>query len=271
MSADSPSISSSDNGVEDSRVKDKVSILGVTVHNVTSAQAIEAIDRFVSSRTPHKIIVANAAKLVKAQKDPELLQALRTSDLVTADGISIVFAARVFGVRLAERVTGSEHLLPLACRLAAARSYSVFFFGAAPGVAEKSAEIMTARYPGLKVTGTYSPAYNILVSDEETRRSIEKIRAAAPDILFVALGTPKQEKWMSRNLEKLGVPVCIGVGATLDFIAGVSKHPPDWVSGAGLAWLYRLAHEPRRLWRRNLESAVFVWLVLREWLKGCGL
>jgi len=127
---------------------------------------------------------------------------------------------------------------------------------------------MASRYPGLKVAGTYSPAYNILVSEEETRNSIRKIRAAAPDILFVALGTPKQEKWISRNLDKLGVPLCMGVGATFDFIAGSSKHPPDWVHGAGLAWLYRLLHEPRRLWKRNLESVVFVWLVLKERLKG---
>lgn len=252
-------------------MKDQVSILGVPVHNVTSAQAVEAIDRFVASRTPHKIIVANAAKLVKARKDAELKQALLTSHLVTADGISIVFAARVYGVRLVDRVTGSEHLLPMGCRLAAEKGYSVFFFGAAPGVAARCAEIMSARYPGLKVAGTYSPAYNILVSEEETRNSIQKIRAAAPDILFVALGTPKQEKWISRNLDKLAVPVCVGVGATFDFIAGSSKHPPDWVHGVGLAWLYRLMHEPRRLWRRNLESVVFVWLVLQERLSGCRL
>jgi len=252
-------------------LKHEVSILGVTVHNVTSAQAIDAIGRFVASRTPHKIIVANAAKLVKAQKDDELRQALLTSDLVTADGISIVFAARAYGVRLVDRVTGSEHLLPLGCRLAAEKGYSVFFFGAAPGVAARCADIMAERYPGLKVAGTYSPAYNILVSEEETARSIQKIRAAAPDILFVALGTPKQEKWISRNLDKLGVTVCVGVGATLDFIAGSSKHPPDWVHGAGLAWLYRLVHEPRRLWKRNLESVVFVWLVLKDRLKGCRL
>ncbi|MBN1504624.1 MAG: WecB/TagA/CpsF family glycosyltransferase [Candidatus Eisenbacteria bacterium] len=245
-------------------MKDEVSILGVTVHNVTSAQAVDAIGRFVASRTPHKIIVANAAKLVKARKDEELRRALLTSDLVTADGISIVFAARVHGVRLVDRVTGSEHLLPMGCRLAAERGHSVFFFGAAPGVAARCADIMAGRYPGLRVAGTYSPAYDILVSEEETANSVQVIRDAAPDILFVALGTPKQEKWISRNLDKLGVPVCVGVGATFDFIAGSSKHPPDWVHGAGLAWLYRLLHEPRRLWKRNLESFVFVWLVLKE-------
>ncbi len=249
-------------------MRDKVSILGVTVHNVTASEAVAEIDQFVSTRKPHKIIVANAAKLVKAQSDPELLEALRSSHLVTADGVSIVLAARLLGARLVERVTGSEHLLPMSCELAAEKSYSVFFFGAAPGVAEKSAEILGARYPGLRVAGTYSPGYDILVSAEETERSVRKIKEKSPDILFVALGTPKQEKWMSRNIASLGVPVCIGVGATLDFIAGISKHPPEWVHRIGFAWLYRLIHEPKRLWRRNLEGLVFMWMVLRQRVRG---
>jgi N-acetylglucosaminyldiphosphoundecaprenol N-acetyl-beta-D-mannosaminyltransferase len=249
-------------------VKELVDILGVTIHNVTATQAIESVDAFVSSQKPHKIIVANAAKLVKAQKDTELLSALRTSNLVTADGISIVLGARMFGVKLVERVTGSEHLLPLSCELAAQKEYSVFFLGAGPGVAEKAAGILKRQYPGLKVAGTYSPGYNVLHDEGETKRAVGAVREVSPDILFVALGTPKQEKWISRNLDALGVPVTIGVGATLDFIAGVSKRPPPWVHGVGFAWLYRLLHEPTRLWRRNFEGLVFIALVARERLFG---
>ena len=252
----------------DSRVKETVTLLGVTVHNVTSAQAVQAIDSFVSSRTPHKIIVANAAKLVKAQKDSELLGALHTSNLVTADGISIVIGARIFGVRLLERVTGSEHLVPLSCELAERRGYTVFFIGAGPGVAEKASMILKKRFPGLRVAGTYSPAYNILSNEAESERSIQIVKEASPDILFVALGTPKQEKWISRNMEKLGVPLTMGVGATLDFIAGVVPRPPAWVHRVGFAWLYRLLHDPKRLWRRNLEGIIFLWLVLREKFLG---
>ena len=245
-------------------MKDTITLLGVTVHNVTSAQSIQKIDDFIASRTPHKIIVANAAKLVKAQKDPELLAALRTSDLVTADGISIVIGARMLGVKLIERVTGSEHIVPLSCELAARKGYSVFFLGAAPGIAEKASSILKDTWNGLKVAGTYSPAYNILRDEAETERSIRTVKESSPDILFVALGTPKQEKWISRNLEKLGVPVTIGVGATLDFIAGAVPRPPAWVHKIGFAWLYRLAHDPKRLWRRNWEGVVFLWLVLKE-------
>jgi N-acetylglucosaminyldiphosphoundecaprenol N-acetyl-beta-D-mannosaminyltransferase len=249
-------------------VKERVDILGVRIDNVTAAQAIESVDSFVSARKPHKIIVANAAKLVKAQKDAELLSALRTSNLVTADGISIVLGARMFGVKLVERVTGSEHLLPLSCELAVRKEYSVFFLGAGPGVAEKAATILRRQYPGLRVAGTYSPGYNVLHDDDETRRAVGAVRKVTPDILFVALGTPKQEKWISRNLEALQVPVCIGVGATLDFIAGVSKRPPPWIHQVGFAWLYRLLHEPGRLWRRNYEGLVFMLLVARERLFG---
>ncbi|MFH0778001.1 MAG: WecB/TagA/CpsF family glycosyltransferase [Candidatus Eisenbacteria bacterium] len=249
-------------------MRDSVSFLGVTIHNITVRQAIEAIDGFVRAREPRKIIVANAAKMVKAQSDPELLKALQTSALVTADGISVVFGARVFGVRLVARVTGSEHLVPLGCKMAAEKGYSVFFLGAGPGVADKAASILKSRYPALKVAGTYSPAYNVLQDEGETLRAIQKVKEVSPEIVFVALGTPKQEKWISRNLEKLGVPVCIGVGATLDFIVGTSKHPPNWMHRVGAAWLYRLIHEPRRLWRRNAQSVVFVWLVLKERLMG---
>ncbi|KPJ61507.1 MAG: hypothetical protein AMJ46_01550 [Latescibacteria bacterium DG_63] len=229
---------------------------------------MESIEAFVSSGKPHKILVANAAKLVKAQKDPELLSALRTSDLVTADGISIVLGARVFGVKLVERVTGSEHLVPLCCERAAKRGHSVFFLGAGPGVADKAAQILKERYPGLKVAGTHSPGYNVLTDESETQRAVQAVREVSPQILFVALGTPKQEKWISRNLDALGVPVCLGVGATLDFIAGVAKHPPDWVHRIGFAWLYRLVHEPSRLWRRNLEGVIFTGLVIRERVFG---
>ncbi|UCF79818.1 MAG: WecB/TagA/CpsF family glycosyltransferase [Candidatus Eiseniibacteriota bacterium] len=249
-------------------MKESVTVLGVTIHNVTASEAIEAVDAFVSEGKPHKIIVANAAKLVKAQKDPELLDALRTSDLVTADGISIVFGARLFGVKLVERVTGSEHLLPLSCRLAAEKGYSVFLLGAGPGVADKAAAILERECPGLNVAGTHSPGYNVLRDERETECAVDAVRKASPDILFVALGTPKQEKWISRNLEKLGVPVCMGVGATLDFVAGVTRRPPAWVHDVGFAWLYRLLHEPARLWRRNLEGVVFMGLVLRERLLG---
>lgn len=249
-------------------MKETVKLLGVVVNNVTSAEAIQAIDGFVSSRKPHKIIVANAAKLVKARKDPELLHALRTSSVVTADGISIVIGARIMGVKLVERVTGSEHLVPFSCELASRKGYSVFFLGAGPGVAEKAAEVLRQKFAGLKVVGTYSPNYNVLSDQAETERSIRFVREASPDILFVAFGTPKQEKWISRNMEKLDVPVTIGVGATLDFIAGVVPRPPAWVHGVGFAWLYRLIHDPRRLWRRNLEGVIFLWLVLKERLLG---
>lgn len=248
-------------------MKETVSLLGVTIHNVSASGAMGAIDTFISSRKPHKVIVANAAKLVKARKDPELLNALRTSDLVTADGISIVLGARIFGVRLVERVTGSEHLVPLSCDLAARKAYSVFFLGAGPGVAKKASLILKRQYPELKVAGTHSPGYGILQDEGETERSIQIVKEASPDILFVALGTPKQEKWISRNLDELGVPVCVGVGATLDFIAGVAKRPPVWVHKTGFAWLYRLIHEPTRLWKRNLEGLIFSWLVLRERLR----
>jgi N-acetylglucosaminyldiphosphoundecaprenol N-acetyl-beta-D-mannosaminyltransferase len=200
--------------------------------------------------------------LVVAHSDPAFRNVLNRSDLNVADGVGLTFAARWLGHGLRERVTGSDGIHVLAAQCARV-GYRPFFLGAAPGVAELVAQRLAQENPGLEVAGTY--AGSPLAEDEAD--VIAQVRAAAPDLLFVAYGVPAEEKWIFRNRERLGVPVMIGVGGAFDFVAGVTRRAPPWVRRVGLEWLDRLIREPWR-WRRQLALPRFLVLVAQQKLGG---
>jgi N-acetylglucosaminyldiphosphoundecaprenol N-acetyl-beta-D-mannosaminyltransferase len=181
---------------------------------------------------------------------------------VVPDGIGLVWASRWLGRPLRQRVSGSD-LVPRLAALAAARGWSIFLLGAAPGVAGVAAAKLRAANPTLRIAGTYAGS----PSPDEEEAIVARIRAAAPQMLFVAYGAPAQDLWIARNLARLGVPVAIGVGGTLDFIAGTRRRAPAWVQRVGLEWLYRLWQEPRR-WRRMLALPHAAWLVFWEGVGG---
>jgi N-acetylglucosaminyldiphosphoundecaprenol N-acetyl-beta-D-mannosaminyltransferase len=241
-----------------SRVKRQTSILGVRVDNVNYEQALSIIEGFVVSGTPHQVVTVNPEFIVTAQSDDDFRRVLNASALALPDGVGLLWAARFLGRPLQERVTGTDTMQRLAA-LAAQKDYSLFLLGAAPGVAVETAARLCETYPGLRIVGTHagSPAL------EEEDEIVRMIQRAKPDILFVAYGAPQQDKWIARNLERLGVPVAMGVGGAFDFISGRTKRAPRWVQRLGLEWLHRLCHEPWR-WRRMLALPKFVWLVLRE-------
>lgn len=243
-----------------SRVKRQTSILGVRVDNVNYEQALSIIEGFVVSGTPHQVVTVNPEFIVTAQSDDDFRRVLNASALALPDGVGLLWAARFLGRPLQERVTGTDTMQRLAA-LAAQKDYSLFLLGAAPGVAVETAARLCETYPGLRIVGTHagSPAL------EEEDEIVRMIQRAKPDILFVAYGAPQQDKWIARNLERLGVPVAMGVGGAFDFISGRTKRAPRWVQRLGLEWLHRLCHEPWR-WRRMLALPKFVWLVLRECL-----
>jgi N-acetylglucosaminyldiphosphoundecaprenol N-acetyl-beta-D-mannosaminyltransferase len=243
-----------------SRVKRQTSILGVRVDNVNYEQALSIIEGFVVSGTPHQVVTVNPEFIVTAQSDDDFRRVLNASALALPDGVGLLWAARFLGRPLQERVTGTDTMQRLAA-LAAQKDYSLFLLGAAPGVAVETAARLCETYPGLRIVGTHagSPAL------EEEDEIVRMIQRAKPDILFVAYGAPQQDKWIARNLERLGVPVAMGVGGAFDFISGRTKRAPHWVQRLGLEWLHRLCHEPWR-WRRMLALPKFVWLVLRECL-----
>jgi N-acetylglucosaminyldiphosphoundecaprenol N-acetyl-beta-D-mannosaminyltransferase len=226
-------------------------IFGVAVDNLTMAEAIAAIERLVVVRRPALVVTPNTQHIVLLQEPGDLRSAYRSAALVLADSVPLVRVSRLLGVPLKERVAGAD-VMPAFCRLAAEKGYRVFLLGAAPGVAERAAAVLTAANPKLIVAGTYCPPWGFEAVPEATAAAVRAVRAAGPDVLFVALGTPKGEAWAWRNLAGLDVPVTLCVGASFDFIAGVQKRAPRWVQEAGFEWAFRLAHDPGRLWKRYL-------------------
>ncbi len=247
-----------------------VSILGAQIADLSMAEALDAIDAFVADGSPHVVITANVDHLMQLRRDAAFRRAYERADLVTCDSIPLKWALSFLGQPVKERVAGADMLFTIAKR-AVARRYRLFYLGAAPGIAAAAAALMTKRYPGLNIVGTYAPPImplEELIAHEETRR---RIREAKPDILFAAFGAPKQELWLAAVRDEVGVPVAIGVGAALDFAAGAVKRAPRWVQSIGAEWLWRLLQEPRRLWRRYLfVDTRFIFCVLQMKIRGTG-
>ncbi len=225
-----------------------IAILGVPFDHVTITQSIAHIDAMIASRRPHYVVTANVDFLVQAHADVELRRILLEADLVLCDGTPLVWASRWLGNPLPERVAGSD-LAPALIQSAAEKGHRLFFLGAASGVAAEAEAKLKAQYPALQIVGTYSPPFSQLL-DMDHEEISRRIRAARPDILLVSFGCPKQEKWIAMHHRALGVPVAIGVGATLDFLAGRMKRAPGLMRRTGTEWLYRLWQEPGRLYRR---------------------
>ncbi|RLC81125.1 MAG: glycosyltransferase [Chloroflexi bacterium] len=233
-------------------------ILGIRVDNITYEEALQAFENFIHEGSPHQVVTINPELVIISIRDPEFREIANSASMVLPDGVGLLWASRVLGCPLRERVTGVDTLERFAA-LAAQRGYRPFLLGAAPGVAERVAHTLACRYPGFRAAGTY--AGSPLPSEEE--RIVEMVRQAEPDVLFVAYGSPAQEKWIARNLERLGAPVAMGVGGAFDFIAGVVPRAPQFIRRLGLEWLFRLAIQPWR-WRRQLALVKFCLLVLQE-------
>jgi N-acetylglucosaminyldiphosphoundecaprenol N-acetyl-beta-D-mannosaminyltransferase len=240
-----------------------IAILGVPFDNVSTAETIDAIDRMVVSRQPHYLVTANVDFLVQAQEDVELRRILFDAHLVLCDGTPLVWASRLLGNPLLERVAGAD-LVPLLLRVAAEKGYRIFFLGATEESCTQAVNRLRKLHPKLIIADHYSPPFNKLLEmdhDEIKRR----ILAAKPDLLFVSFGCPKQEKWIAMHYRSLGVPVSAGVGATIDFLAGTVKRAPVWMQRTGMEWIYRLAQEPRRLFKRYFKDLwVFGWKILGQ-------
>jgi N-acetylglucosaminyldiphosphoundecaprenol N-acetyl-beta-D-mannosaminyltransferase len=235
-----------------------VDLLGIPVARADMAGALRRIKEFVESRSPHMIVTPDASAVVRAQRDRELFEIFRSADLVAPDGAGVVWMAKILGRPLRERVPGVE-LVDAACELAASNGYSVYLLGGEPGVAEAAAARLKEKLPALEVAGCHHGYF----SPEEEPEVVARIAAARPDILFVAFGVPKQEKWIRRHLPELSCPVAIGVGGSFDVISGRLRRAPPWMRRAGLEWLYRMLRQPSRL-PRLLALARFAWLGLRE-------
>lgn len=222
----------------------KVTILGVPVDVITMGEAVARIDGFIEKRTPVLVATANAEMLMRATHDGALRRILQGAAMVTPDGAGTVWAAHHLGHAMPERVAGYDMVQEL-MREAPAKHRRIFFFGSAPGVADKAKKKAEQLYPGIEIVGTRNGFFT--AADEPA--IIEEIKAAHPDILLAALGVPKQEKWLAKHLSELSVPVAIGVGGTFDVMAGVMKRAPRWMQRAKLEWLFRGMMQPQRAGR----------------------
>ena len=214
------------------------------------------------SGKPHQVATVNAEFVMKAQKDREFREVLNHSDLTIPDGMGVVWAARLFGLRISERIAGVDTVERLA-GIAEKLGLRMFFLGAAPGIAEKTANILRSRHPNLKVAGTFPGSPR----KEDEEKIVALIAATKPHFLFVAFGCPAQDLWIARTMSRLNVPVSMGVGGTFDFITGVALRAPRLMQRLGLEWLHRLYREPYR-WRRMLALPRFALAVLMSKVLG---
>lgn len=232
----------------------RVSVDELSFDKVTMKEAVRRIVRMAKRRDrPRYVCTGNLDHLVIAERDAEFKSAYRKADLVVADGAPVVWLSRIApraaGGPLPERVAGSDLFWEIA-RVSGEQNLRLFFLGGVPGAAAKAAEVVERRHPGARVAGTYCPPFETFESPEEQARIRRIVRRAAPDVLLVAFGAPKQEKWIAANKELLGVPVAIGVGGSFEMAAGVRSRAPLWLQKSGLEWLYRFAQEPKRLFQR---------------------
>jgi N-acetylglucosaminyldiphosphoundecaprenol N-acetyl-beta-D-mannosaminyltransferase len=243
-------------------VQESVTILGVRIDRVDMAQSMARIDQFIVEGGQHRVVTVNLDYLRHSLRIPAFLDALTSADLAVADGAPVVWACRLFGRPVPERVAGVD-LADRCAELAAARGYGLFLLGAGPGVAEAAAVVLRTKYPDLRVVGTITPPLGEF-SQEEEQHIGECIRKARPHILLVALPTPRQELWNHRHVQEWEVPVTVGVGAAFDMLSGRVPRAPHWMQRSGLEWLFRLWLEPRRLWRRYLihDAPVLVRVLL---------
>lgn len=239
-----------------------LTIFGVPFHNVDFDEAVEWVARRARSGRPANIVTANLDFVTKAWSDPELQRVLIDADLVIADGFPVVKLSPFFGPRLKARVTGSD-LVPRLSARAEQEGLSVYGLGSAEGVAKKAMEIMKIRYPDLKVAGSYSPPFTELL-DMDHRDILRRLERAHPDILFVAMGVPKQDKFISMHVRGWNIPVSIGVGGSLDFITGQQKRAPVWMQSLLLEWLWRLCCNPKRLFSRYISNVRFLLSATRQ-------
>jgi len=231
-------------------------VAGVRIDSVDLESAVDMIESAVSDHSPMQVATVNLDFLVRAQRSAELRTVLNRSDLNVADGMPVVWLSRLAGRPLPGRTAGSD-LVPLALDRLASRGARVFLFGGRRSVALEAGRRIAKAYPGLVIAGHCEPPHASI--DRMPNRSIVSlIQAARPDVLLVALGNPKQELWIGRHRHLLGVSVSIGVGCTLDILAGTSRRAPRWMQKSGLEWLFRVAQEPRRLSSRYLAD--IMWL-----------
>lgn len=229
----------------------RMKFMNTEVDNLTMDEALQRIDELIQENKNAFVVTPNVDHLVQLERGGELCEVYKKADLILTDGKPLIWISKWYGTPIKEKISGSD-LFPKLCALAAKKGYTMFFLGAAEGVAASAAKNLTERFCGLQVSGTYSPPFGFEKDPDEMAKIKELIRQAKPHILIVGLGCPKQELFILHNKDELGVPISLGLGASLDFEAGNIKRAPKWMSDHGLEWLFRITQDPKRMVKRYL-------------------
>jgi N-acetylglucosaminyldiphosphoundecaprenol N-acetyl-beta-D-mannosaminyltransferase len=248
--------------VEGEEIPEEVEAFGVRISPVSMSEALDKMEEFIQSRQPHHVVTSDANAILRAQEDEEYAGIIRRAALITPDGYGVMWGARLLNLPIYERVTGVDMVTGI-CERAAKKGYSIYILGSSPGVAATAAQKLSERFPGLTVAGTQHGYFK----PEEEDAVVRQIHDAKPDVLFVAFGIPKQEKFIAKHFHELNVPVSLGVGGSFDVYSEKLKRAPEYIQRSGLEWLYRVWQEPAR-WKRMSYVPRFMAFALREWLFG---
>ena len=247
-------------------VHEYANVLSVNVSAIDLKKAVEIADRWIGSGDCGYICVTGVHGVMEAQSDAEFRHILNHACINTPDGMPMSWVGRLQGFSKMDRVFGPDFMLEM-CRLSVERNYRHFLYGGQLGVAELLKDALQKKFPGLQVVGTHTPPFRDLTAEEEAE-IVTQVQESKPHLLWVGLSTPKQERFMARYVDRLQVPLLVGVGAAFDYHTGRIQDSPDWIKRAGLQWLHRLLQDPRRLWKRYLRNnPAFVWGVLLQTLK----
>jgi N-acetylglucosaminyldiphosphoundecaprenol N-acetyl-beta-D-mannosaminyltransferase len=242
---------------------ERTNVLGIGISAINIPITLRVVEEWISDTASHYICITPVHSVMMCQDESELRQIFNASGLTTPDGMPLVWISRLKGHKHVSRVYGPDLMLAL-CEHSIDPGYRHYFYGGAEGVPEKLAVALQHRYPGLQVVGAYSPPFRALTSEEDAQ-IVEMLNQAEPDIVWVGLGAPKQERWMASHLDRLNASVLIGVGAAFDFHTGRKPQAPGWMQRNGLEWLFRLLTEPKRLWKRYLyNNPRFIALILMQ-------
>lgn len=248
-------------------IKEKTfKFLGLRFHAYPIQECLEKLEEFIAQKTPRMVFTPTAELIVRANESKDLKEIYNRTDLLTVDSFVVYYAAKLFSKPIKESVSAARLMFSF-LEVAHKKNYRLYLLGATEEVVSKTVENIRRKYPGINIVGWHNGYFGFDSHEDIVQDIIQK----KPDVLFVAMSSPFKEKFISKNLERMDVPVCIGVGGSFDIIAGKCRLAPAWISKMGLEWFYRLIQEPKRLWKRYLITNIkFLWLVVKEFFRECG-
>lgn len=243
---------------------EKMKFLNTYVSNVTMDETIAEIEKYIKEDKKRYIVAINVDVVVKIENDKELQEATNKADMVLADGKPLIWISKYYKRPIKEKISGSD-LVPLLCKRAAEKRYSIYILGGADGIAEQAKKKLEEQYPAIRIVGTYAPPFGFEKDQAELDKINQMISEKTPDLLIACFGCPKQEKFIYRNIDKYDAKVSVCAGATVDFLAGNVKRAPKWMSEHGLEWFYRFLKEPKRMFKRYFVDDLKILKLMRKY------